>query len=323
MKKTKGRVLITGIAGFSGSYLAELLHNKGYQIYGLLAPGERVDNIRHIKNDINLDRLDITKADKIKAYIKNVKPKYLFHLAAMASVGQSFKKERLTYDVNFNGSLNVLESSVAVLKHLRRLVVISSADCYGAFKPVNKLLTEDQPFAPISPYGISKAALEHLTQYYVRQYRLPAVVARPFNHTGPRQSDSFVVPSFCKQIAVLEKGRKKPIMKVGNLEVKRDLSDVRDIVQGYYKTAIRGKSGEVYQLSSGQSVSIRVVLDILLKMSTKKIKVIKDKSRFRKADIPILRGDNSKAGKELGWSPEYTLSGTLKDTLDFWRDKKR
>jgi GDP-4-dehydro-6-deoxy-D-mannose reductase len=321
MIKKKSKVLITGIAGFGGSFLADLLNDKGYRLYGLLAPGEKTDNIRHLKRGIDLDRLDITSAGKVKAYVKKIKPRYLFHLAAMASVGQSFAKERLTYDVNFTGSLNIFEAAVSVLKDIRKLVVIGSADSYGAFRPVNRLLKEDQPFAPISPYGISKAAMEYLAEYYLRQYRLPVVIARPFNHTGPRQSDTFVVPSFCRQIASIEKGRKKPLMKVGNLEVKRDLSDVRDIVKGYYAIAVRGKPGEVYHLSSGRSVSIKAVLDRLRKMSSKEIKVTIDKSRFRKADIPILRGDNSKAGKELAWQPEYELSETLKDTLDFWRGR--
>ncbi len=319
----KGRVLITGIAGFGGSYLAELMLEKGYRVFGLLAPGEKYDNINHIKNDLALDRFDITRAEKVSAYTKKVKPKYLFHLAAMASVGQSFSKERLTYDINFTGSLNVFEASTSQISRIRRLIVISSADCFGVFSPKNKLLKEDQPLAPISPYGISKAAMEYLAGYYHRQYRLPVVIARSFNHTGPRQSDTFVVPSFCKQIATIEKGRRKPIITVGNLDVKRDLSDVRDIVRGYYNMAVRGKPGEVYHLSSGKSVAIKTVLDRLLGMSPATIKVTRDKSRFRKADIPILCGDNSRAEKELGWVPKYKLSETLKDTLDFWRNTVR
>lgn len=317
----RGDVVVTGVAGFAGSYLAELLLAKGYRVYGVLAPGERLDNIRHIKNQLELDRFDITKPSRVDSYLKKVKPRYLFHLAAFASVGQSFRRERLTYDVNFTGSLNVFESAAGIAK-LKQLVFISSSECYGIFSPTGRLLTESQPLNPVSPYGISKAAGEYLAAYYTRQYRLPVVIGRAFNHTGPRQSEVFVVPSFCKQIAEIETGKVRPLMKVGDLSVRRDLSDVRDVVNGYYLMAVRGTPGEVYQFSSGKAVSIKNVLETLLHLSPVDIKVDADKSRFRKADIPVLRGSNKKAYKQLQWRIQYRLQDTLRDTLEYWRDKQ-
>jgi len=156
--------------------------------------------------------------------------------------------------------------------------------------------------------------------YYTRQYDLPITIARPFNHTGPRQSEQFVIPSFCRQIARIEKKGIKPEILVGNLSARRDLSDVRDIVNGYYRIAQKGKTGEVYQLCSGRSVTIKTMLDKLLRLSSANIKVKINKCRFRKLDIPILKGDYRKAKNKLGWSPSFHLEQTLADSLDYWRE---
>jgi GDP-4-dehydro-6-deoxy-D-mannose reductase len=317
----KNRALVTGAAGFAGSFLCERLISAGFDIYGILGPGETAENIERFLPSIKIERLDITHQQLVHHYMAEVKPDYIFHLAAMASVGQSIQKERMTYNINFFGSLNILEGALAEGKYLKKMVLVGSADSYGTFKPVGKKLKENQPFNPVSPYGISKAAVEYLAQYYFRQHRLPVVIARSFNHTGPRQSNNFAVPSFCRQIARIERGLEKPVIRVGNLSVKRDLSDVRDIADGYYRLALKGKAGEAYHFSSGRAVSIRSVLDGLLKISSKKIKVAIDKNRFRKSDIPILTGDCSKAIRQLGWRRKYPLEDTLRDTLDYWREK--
>ncbi|MEW5995105.1 MAG: GDP-mannose 4,6-dehydratase, partial [Candidatus Zixiibacteriota bacterium] len=192
---------------------------------------------------------------------------------------------------------------------------------YGVFRPKNKTLTEDQPLNPVSPYGIAKAAAEQAGLYYFRQHKLPVVIARAFNHSGPRQADSFVIPAFAKQIASIESGLQEPVVAVGDLSARRDLSDVRDIVCGYRLMAEKGKPGQVYQLCSGRTVTIKSVLDTLLKLSDKRIRVKVDKSRLRKSDIPILRGDNRRAARELGYKIRYSLTTTLKDTLEYWKKK--
>ena len=150
-------------------------------------------------------------------------------------------------------------------------------------------------------------------------YKLPIVRVRPFNHTGPRQSETFFIPSFCKQIATIENGQQKPVISVGDLSNKRDLSDVRDIVRGYYSLARKANPGEVFHLCSGRAVSIRTILDKLLRMAKVDINVIEDINRIRKLDIPILKGDFGRATKVVGWYPKYKLEMTLKDTLDHWR----
>ncbi len=317
--KSKKRVLITGIAGFAGSYLAELLLKEKYEVYGFLAPGEKIDNIKHLKTDLVLDRFDILKADKVSNFIMKSKPDYIFHLAALSSVGLSFANEKSTYDVNFTGTYNILKAIAGLKTPPKKIVFISSPDIYGRFKPPGKKLDESQPFNPISPYAVSKIAAEYLCRYYYRNYDLPIVRVRPFNHTGPKQNINFAIPSFCTQIAEIENGLKKPEMAVGDLSNKRDLSDVRDIVRGYYFLARKGEPGEVYHLCSGHAISLRSVLNKLRRMAGIGINVSEDSNRFRKSDIPILRGDYSRAAKVVGWYPEYKLEQTLQDTLNYWR----
>ncbi len=314
----KNKAYITGIAGFVGSHLAEYLINEGWDVYGLAAPKEKYLNIRHIRDDIDLEVFSILNESRLKKAIKKIKPDYIFHLAAFSSVGRSFTREKVTYEINIVGTQNVF-SAAEELKDLKKLVFVSSADCYGDFAPKGKTLTEEQDFNPMSPYAVSKTAGEYMAHYHRKHYGLPVVIARPFNHTGPRQSEAFVVPSFCRQVVEIERGRQMPVMQVGNLAPKRDLSDVRDIVRGYKLAAEKGKAGEVYQFCSGQSVAIKSVLANLLKLSKVDIKVTVDKNRYRKSDIPVLRGNYDKAKRKLGWKSEISLSETLSDTLDYWR----
>ncbi len=310
---------ITGIAGFAGSFLAEELLAHNYKVSGSMVGRESSRNIKQIQNNIDLVKLDIQKANEASRRIKQLKPDYIFHLAAFSSVGESFKNENLTYKVNFEGTLNILNAAME-LKDPATLVFVSSADCYGRFKPVNKTLKENQPFNPVSPYAVSKTAAELLCRYFFTRHRLPLKIARSFNHTGPRQSENFVVSSFAKQIAQIEKKGGEPIIHVGDLTAKRDFSDVRDIVSGYRLLAEKGEPGEVYQFSSGKAVSIKQVLEMLLKMSDKTIIVKTDGSRLRKNDIPCLKGDNQKARTKLRFQPKHSLEETLKDTLNYWRE---
>ncbi|MCK4573877.1 MAG: GDP-mannose 4,6-dehydratase [candidate division Zixibacteria bacterium] len=309
---------ITGITGFAGSWLAEELLDNNYRVAGSVYPGESTEHIDHIRDRLTLSRLDLLKPDRVASLIKKISPDYLFHLAAFSSVGQSFSKERLTFRVNLEGTLNILMAARESGK-MRKIIYVSSSDCYGRFSPKNKTLTEDQPLNPVSPYGVSKAATEQLCRMYVNRYDLPISIARSFNHSGPRQSDNFVIPSFARQIVSIENGKQKPVMLVGNLSVKRDLSDVRDIVRGYRLIAEKGRPGRVYQLCSGRAVAISSVLEQFLRLSTVKIKVKTDKARLRKNDIPVMRGDNGRATTELGFSVRYRLKTTLDDTLNYWR----
>jgi GDP-4-dehydro-6-deoxy-D-mannose reductase len=203
-------VFVTGVAGFAGSWLAEELLEAGYHVFGAVHPKEPTVHLATIKSDLELMKLDICKGERVAQALKSIKPDYICHLAALASV-------------NFEGTMNLLEAA-HLLGGIRKFLFVSSADCYGVFSPKNKTLTEDQPLNPISPYALSKAVAEQACRYYQSRHRLPVTVARSFPHTGPRQSDDFVVPSFAHQIAVIETTRKKPIIKVGNLSARRDFS---------------------------------------------------------------------------------------------------
>ncbi|PWB69951.1 hypothetical protein C3F09_09810 [candidate division GN15 bacterium] len=315
---TSRTAFITGIPGFAGSFLAEELLACGYRVVGTMREGESTHHLSAIEHRITLFEADILDAEHNRKLVRKFKPDYIFHLAAMASVGRSFEMERMTFLVNFEGTLNMLDAARAHAG-LRKFVFVSSADCYGVFAPKNKTLREDQPLNPVSPYGIAKAAAEQAARYYHRAYNLPVVVARSFNHSGPRQSDSFAIPSFAHQIAAIESGLHKPELLVGDLSARRDISDVRDIVRGYRLLAERGKPGNIYQLCSGRAVAMSRVLEMLLKTSHRRIPVRVDKTRLRKADIPILKGDNRKAVRELGYAPRHSLQSTVADTLNYWR----
>ncbi|MDF1545357.1 MAG: SDR family NAD(P)-dependent oxidoreductase [bacterium] len=319
MKKRK-IALVTGVAGFVGSWLAEELLDHGYTVYGSALANEPLDNIAQIKREVRLAQLDITNPTQCNRVLKRINPDYLFHLAAFSSVGQSFQHERATYKINFDGTLNMLEAASG-LSRLKKFLFTSSADCYGSFQPVNKTLREEQPLNPISPYAISKVAAEHACRLYSRQGRIPVVISRSFNHAGPRQNENFVIPSFSLQIAAIEAGKQKPVMQVGGLTARRDICDVRDIVRGYRLMATKGKAGEIYQLCSGKTLSIEQILAHLLAQAEVRIEVQTDKSRIRKNDIPILRGSNRKAVQELGFQSRYKINRTLKDTLDYFREK--
>ncbi|MDH3890406.1 MAG: GDP-mannose 4,6-dehydratase [candidate division Zixibacteria bacterium] len=319
-RATSKAVFVTGIAGFAGSHLAEQLLEAGYQIYGALHPKESTAYLKGIKSNLELIRLDITNAVRVAAAVQKIKPQFVCHLAALASVWRSFADMQKVFRVNFEGTLNLLEAAHQT-GTVKKLLFVGSAECYGTFSPKNKTLSEDQPLNPISPYALSKAVAEQACMYYQRRHRLPVTISRSFAHTGSRQSVDFVVPSFARQIAMIESSRRIPVLKVGNLSAKRDFSDVRDIVRGYRLMLEKGRPGRVYQLCSGRAVAIQTVLDMLLKMSARKIEIEIDRTRLRKSDIPVQRGSNSRAVQELGYASRYSLRETLTECLEYFRDQ--
>lgn len=313
-------VFITGIGGFVGQYLAKELLEHGYQITGSVYKDDPKENIKELKKQCRLVRLNIYNANAVEKAVLDIKPDFIFHLAGFSSVGRSFANERLTYQLNFEGTLNLLQAAVK-LKKLPRFVFASTSEVYGKFSPKNKTLTEADRVNPVSPYGISKTAAEQICNLYYDRFELPILISRSFNHSGPGQNENFVIPSFAKQISQIEKGRKKPIIEVGNLAVKRDISDVRDIACGYRLMAEKGKEGKTYQLCSGKSVSLKTILNKLLKLSEKKIKTKVSKKYFRVNDIPMIRGSYQLAKKDFGYKPTFSIDDTLGDSLTYWRLK--
>jgi GDP-4-dehydro-6-deoxy-D-mannose reductase len=314
------KVLITGIAGFVGSHLAELLLKRGDEVLGICLPGESLENIREIKKELHLTNCDITDFDRLSSVIKRINPDEIYHLAAFSSVGKSFSHPVDVIGVNVRGTLYLLE----ILRNMRkrsRILIVGSSDMYGVVKPKDIPITEEKSLLPVSPYGSSKAACDLLAYQFFESYGVQTIRARAFNHTGPRQGIGFVVPDFASQIAQIEAGILPPIMKVGSLSSKRDISDVRDITRGYWLLMKRGKAGEAYNICSGKAHSIKNVLKTLISLSKSKIKVKADAKKNRPAEISILVGDNSRMKKVTGWKPKIPIEKTLEDTLDFWRKR--
>jgi GDP-4-dehydro-6-deoxy-D-mannose reductase len=312
------KVLITGIAGFVGSHLAELLLRRGDELFGICLACESRENIREIEKDLHLSNCDITHFDQLSKVIRRINPDEIYHLAALSSVGKSFAHPTDTIEVNVRGTLYLLE----ILRNTQkkaRILIVGSSDMYGIARPKDIPITEERLLLPVSPYGSSKAMCDLLAYQYFISFGVQTIRVRAFNHTGPRQGIGFVVPDFASQIAKIEAGILPPVMKVGNLSSKRDLSDVRDIVRGYQLLMKKGKDGEAYNICSGKGYSIKNVLKVLISLSKKKIRVRMDEKRARPAEIFVLVGDNSKIERATGWKPRIPIGKTLEDTLNFWR----
>ncbi len=312
------RALITGIPGFAGSHLARELLEHGYTVHGTYLPGENLSRIDDLGKKVRLHKLDFLKEKNLHKLLGAVKPNYIFHLAAQPSVGSSFKFPEETLMINFMGTFHLLEAA-RKLRNLKGLLIVTSSDIYGVIKRTDLPLTEEQKLRPVSPYGVSKAAGDLMGYQYYKNYDLPVVRARSFNHSGPGQARGFVVTDLCYQIATLENSRGKPVIKMGNLKAKRDISDVRDVVRGYRLALEKGKAGEVYHLCSGKTHSVAELLKKALKLTDLKIEVKIDPKLARPTEVPILIGDASKAERQLGYKRRFTIDDTLKDCLDYFR----
>lgn len=311
------KALITGISGFAGSFLAELLLSKGYEVHGTHT-SDNLSNLELLKQNLHLHKVNLLDKNETEKCIENAKPDFVFHLAALTSPAESFKEPEKIVTNNITAQINLLEA-IRLSSISPRILIISSAEVYGYVKEEDLPINEKNELRPASPYAVSKIAQDYLGLQYHLSYGLDVIRARPFNHIGPRQSSSFVVASFAKQIAEIEKGKKDPKIKVGNLETKRDFTDVRDMVKAYLVLVEKGESGEVYNIGSGKSHKISEILSDLLSLSQLPIDTEVDQTLFRPGDIPEIRSSNHKI-EQLGWKPEVELSVTLKDTLDYWRN---
>lgn len=315
------RILVTGVTGFAGSYLAEyLVSKKEFEIFGTYLLEESTVNADNVKNDIKLVKIDLLSEIEVFELVKKIRPTLIFHLAALASPADSFKHPKETITNNVDIQINLLE---AVKKNNlldTKILIVSSADIYGSVEKKDLPIDENTALMPSSPYSVSKIAQDFLGLSYYLSYSLKVIRVRPFNHIGPRQSPSFVVASFARQIAEIEKGKRKPVLYVGNLEAKRDFTNAKDMVRAYCLAIEKGEPGQVYNIGSGVSYKISEILDKLVSMSTIKIKIEKEKELMRPDDHPDLVCDNSKFVKLTNWKPAISIETTLKDTLDYWRN---
>ena len=315
------KILVTGITGFVGSHLAEYLLTKDdIEIYGIVRWRSDTENIEHIRDKLVLSECDIRDATSVRNEIEKVKPDRIFHLAAQSYVVSSWHAPRETLTTNILGELNIFES-VRELKINPFIQIAGSSEEYGLVS-VNELpVKETNLLHPLSPYAVSKVGQDLLGYQYYKSYGLNIIRTRAFNHTGPRRGEVFVCSNFAKQIAMIEKGKQKPIIYVGNLEARRDFTDVRGIVQAYWLALEKCKPGEVYNICSGRARAMKEVLDILLGLTKQKIKIKQDPKRLRPSDVPVLEGDSSKFRELTGWKAEIPFEKTLEDLLNYWREK--
>lgn len=279
-------------------------------------------HVAHLRSQLTLQKVDLMDPLAVQKFCTEMRPSYIFHLAAQAFVPKSWEDPWATLENNIRTQLNVLEAAVH-LDPMPRVLVIGSADEYGLVYPSELPIRETNPLRPYSPYAVSKVAQDLLGYQYAASYKLPAVRVRPFNHLGPRQSDAFVASSFARQIAEAEIGQREPVVRVGNLSARRDFSDVRDIVRGYYLAITMGEPGEVYNLGSERSHSIHELLTILQSLSKVAVRVEQDPARMRPSEVPELLSDCSKFRALTGWRAEIPLERTLADVLDDWRTRVR
>ncbi len=312
------RALITGITGFVGSHLAEHLLANGYQVYGTMRWRSRLDNINHIKNKITLIEADIRDSYSMEKAVRETEPDVIFHLAAQSFVPTSFHAPQETLSTNIVGTVNLLEA-VRSSKTNPVIQIAGSSEEYGMVLPSETPIKETNPLRPLSPYGVSKVAEDTIAFQYHKSYGMKTVITRAFNHEGPRRGDVFSTSNFAKQVAEIEKGKKEPVIHVGNLDARRDFTDVRDVVRAYVLATQKCDYGEAYNICSGRAWQIGEMLNMLLKMSEKKIDVRQDPARMRPSDVPLLLGNYDKFRKKTGWTPEIPFEKTMEDLLDYWR----
>ncbi len=300
------KALIFGISGFVGDYLAKELINNGYEV-----TGSDVSDFNGM-SDIDFFKADLLNAEEITNLVLKIKPEVIFNLAAISSVGLSWKIPQATMSVNITGALNIMEAARSC-ETAPRIMLVGSSEEYA---PSDSPISESSALDSNNPYGISKLTQEKFAEIYRQRYGMKIYCVRPFNHTGVGQKETFVLPSFCKQAAEIEKSGKDGVIRVGNLEAKRDFSDVRDIVRAYRMIIESDDCSKVYNIGSGNAYSLREMLDYIISLGSRKITVEIDPERFRPVDTPYICCDNSLIKDSLGWKPEFEIFDTLKAMVE-------
>jgi GDP-4-dehydro-6-deoxy-D-mannose reductase len=295
-------LLITGGSGFVGQHLAGALSKKGFKFY-LLS-----------------DEVDLRDRDALKSFFQFISPTAVIHLAAQSFVPRSFEAPEETYAVNFLGTLNLLEA-LRTTGFDGRFLFVGSSDVYGLVRPDQLPITEEASLAPRSPYAVSKAAAELLCRQWSISEKMRIVMTRPFNHIGPGQDPRFAVSGFCRQIASIRLGKQAPVIEVGDLNVTRDFTDVRDVARAYLALLDEGKCGEVYNVCSGREVLLAEMLMQLRKISRVDFEIRGDPIRLRLAEQRRVCGNANKLEHATEWRPEISLTQTLYDMYSWWLEK--
>lgn len=301
-------VLVTGAEGFVGSHLIKELKDTLNKIVPTCYPLLRPKWGRHVP-------LDILNLDMTREVVKTYQPDLIVHLAAVSSVGRSFRDRPNTYQTNIMGTTHLLEAATALGKQVRFLYV-SSCEVYGG----GENLTEDAPINLKSPYAISKYAAELICRDYGGP-QLEWLILRPFNHSGPEQSEDFVLPTIARQVAEIEQHRRPPVIDVGNLNVKREFMNVRDVIRAYHAAIDKCSPGLVLNISSGRGYTLQQAIDILRGLARVQFETRVDPGRIRASDVPVLIGNGDRFRSLTGWNVRIGLEKTLEELLNYWRAK--
>jgi len=304
------RILITGGTGFVGSHLVRFLKSADAKLIVVSSGGVKTQ-----LPGVDYCRVDIRNADDVRAVVRDASPHQIYHLAGISSVPSSWKDPRLTFDVNVIGSYNVFEAAM----HLPSPPKILNVSTSQVYAPSNAALLETSPLSPDNPYAASKAMAELLAIQYRKFTKGGIITARAFNHTGPGQSTTFALPSFARQLAEMEAGLRPTTLKVGTIDVRRDFTDVRDVVVAYYELLEKGAVGEAYNVCSGRTVLLADLVKELQNNCSVAVTMEIDPARVRPGDVPQIVGDTGKLNKTTGWLPKIPLEKTLKELLEYWR----
>jgi GDP-4-dehydro-6-deoxy-D-mannose reductase len=305
-------ILVTGAAGVVGGHLLDALTLESTPIVGWhhpkALPAVHLDTVRWA----SIDMLD---ADVVARAIRDTRPSAVYHLAGAAHVGQSWQHTFETYEINVLATHRLLDAlRSADLKP--RVLIAGSATIY---LPQDRPIRESDPFGATSPYATSKLAQEMLSRQAWEDDGIPTLLARSFNHVGPRQDPSFVAPGIARQIALIEAGRQDPVLTLGNLEPKRDISDVRDTVRAYVAMMAKAQPGKPYNVCSGRGLAIGELVETFVTRARADVRIVQDPARFRPNDPPLLVGDHARLTGDTGWTPQIPFDRTVEDLLDYWR----
>jgi GDP-4-dehydro-6-deoxy-D-mannose reductase len=300
------RLLVTGLEGFVGSTLLEVIGQRTeFRDFVVVTPGTPIDL---------MDKTTLERA------IVETRPDCVLHLAAQSFVPSSVNDPRATYDVNFFGTLNLLET-LRNCEFKGRMLYVGSGEVYGWVEPRALPAVEAQPLRPRNPYSVSKAAAELLCYQWTQAHEFDIVMARPFNHIGPRQAEWFVVPDFARQVMAIKLGLREPVVSVGSIDVTRDFTDVRDVVSAYLLLLRQGKAGEVYNVCSGREQSIRNMLERLIAIASVDCRVVSDERRIRPTEHKRMYGSYEKLRQQTGWRPMIEFDQSLTEVLAHWEIK--
>ncbi len=310
------RALITGITGFAGGHLAQILLDRGDAVFGVAR--DEGQGLEHLSQKLSPVIADLSHPEITATVLEEVRPDAIYHLAGQAFVPTSWADPWDTMENNIRPQLNILQAMVKQ-RSKARLLVVASNQVYGKVRNEQLPIMEDTPLRPDNPYGVSKVAQDLLGLQYYLSHQLDVLRARPFNHIGPRQSPFFVAASFSKQIAEIEVGLREPTLRVGNLEAKRDFTDVNDVMRAYMLLIDHGEPGEAYNIGTGQAHSIQYLLDVLLSYTPVTITIQPDPERMRPSDVPVIYADSSKLRARTGWQPLVPFEDSMQHVLNYWR----